>query len=99
MKVIKKSWFPSGSLGIGPFILAREGERLDDWTVNYWTIIWKQQLETLIFGWFIWLLVETLLKLERQSDISFFQEAKNYQSNLAYPRFRPIWAWIKYINN
>lgn len=101
MLVIKKSWFPSGTIGLGPILLARPDERLDEWTINYWHIIWKQQLELAIIGWLVWLILEKIIRLAwrkgHRKETSFFQEARDYQSNLAYPRFRPWWAWTKYI--
>src|SRR5574344_1593855 len=100
MKIIKTNLVPKGfrAITIGPFILCKSD--LSDRVINHETIHWKQELEMLIIPFYIWYVIEYIIKLFLYSDshkaykkISFEQEANYGESNLAYPRIRKHYAW------
>ncbi len=106
MIILRTKLVPSGykAMTIGPFILTRPGTKLWDTDINHEKIHWKQEIEMLIIFFYIWYCFEFLVRLIIEKEwkkayrkISFEQEAYEYETNLAYPRFRPWYRWVKYL--
>ena len=98
---------PKGYCGITifPFIfLTEEGLKKDAELLNHERIHLRQQLELLIVIFYIWYVVEFLIRLlycgnwERAyRSVSFEREAYTYEFNLSYMKKRPIWAFLKFV--
>ncbi len=106
MKIIRLNILPSGykAITLGPFIFVKPGATMTEADINHEKIHWRQEIEMLILFFYLWYCVEFLIRLIVEKDwdeaykkISFEQEAYYYESNLAYLRFRPWYAWIKYL--
>lgn len=72
--------------------------------INHERIHFRQQIELLIFPFYIWYLLEYLWnringKTANQAyrHISFEREAYENDDNLAYLKRRKCWAFLKYI--
>ena len=71
-------------------------------TITHEGIHWKQQMEMLIIPFYIWYLVEWLIKIpfygkKAYVSISFEREAYSNEGNVAYIFTRRKYAWIKRI--
>ena len=71
-------------------------------TINHEKIHWKQQLEMLVIFFYIWYILEWLIKYFKYGKyayykISFEQEAYTYDDNLNYLKNRKIFTWMKFI--
>ena len=75
----------------------------DEYVLNHEKIHWKQQLEMLIIPFYIWYIIELLIrrikKSHYESYISLFfeREAFDNQNNLDYLKIRKPYAWVKLI--
>lgn len=77
--------------------------------VNHEKIHWKQQLEMLIIGFYIWYGIEFLIRLIiwiftffsknwlPYNNLSFEREAHNHDDELDYLTRRKKFSWMKYI--
>lgn len=70
--------------------------------INHESIHWKQQMEMLIIFFYLWYLIEWLLKKikygkEAYDNISFEREAYTNENNLKYLETRKPYSWLKYI--
>lgn len=68
--------------------------------INHESIHWKQQVEMLIIFFYIWYLVEWLIKLikygrEAYLEISFEREAHKNDADPNYLKTRKHYTWIK----
>ena len=71
-------------------------------TVRHEQIHWKQQMEMLILQFYVWYVVEWLVRLitdkgSAYRSISFEQEAYRNESNVKYLESRKRFAWVKYL--
>lgn len=71
-------------------------------TIRHEKIHWKQQMEMLILPFYVWYLVEWLIRLftnkgKAYRSISFEQEAYKKESNVNYLSTRKHYTWIKYL--
>ncbi|MGV8136498.1 MAG: hypothetical protein AB2L20_14915 [Mangrovibacterium sp.] len=71
-------------------------------TIRHEKIHWKQQIEMLIFPFYVWYLVEWLIRLITNKGnayraISFEQEAYRNESNLNYLNNRKHFAFLRYL--
>lgn len=71
-------------------------------TINHEKIHWKQQLEMLIIPFYIWYIIEWIIRNFTNSknvykSISFEREANANENNLNYLNERKFFAWLKYI--
>lgn len=97
---------PSGYRAINLFgiIFARGSKPLSTRTITHETIHTKQMLETLVVGFYIWYLLEFLIKLlicfnwdRAYRSISFEQEAFDYDNWPYWPKRRRHWTWWTYV--
>jgi len=72
--------------------------------INHEKIHWQQQMEMLIIFFYIWYVIEWLIKLlftfsfsRAYLSISFEQESNKYQYNYNYLDSRKSFTWMKYI--
>jgi len=90
---------------IWPFIFIKDkNHRLDSVLMNHEKIHLRQQIEFLWAPFFMWYLLEFLLKLllfknwdKAYRNISFEREAYQNESNPNYLTNRKLWAFWKYL--
>jgi len=88
-----------------PFIILRDKSFKDDVVlVNHEKIHLKQQLELLILPFYLWYMLEFLIRLLiyrhwnlAYRNISFEREAYAKENDLNYLKLRPFWSFLKYI--
>lgn len=108
MKIIRNKYLPPKgykAMTIGPYIFVRENSIIGTVDLNHEAIHWKQEKEMLILPFFIWYVVEFLIRYisngfkwhDAYRNISFEQEAYVYQEDFTYPAIRKFMAWIEYI--
>lgn len=93
------------AMTIWPFIFVKEEVyKFDKVMINHEKIHLLQQIELLIFPFFIWYLIEFLIKLIRHRSwdnayraISFEQEAYQNEFNHDYLKNRKRWSFLKYL--
>lgn len=93
------------AITIWPVIFARrEKEPVSSAAVNHESIHLKQQAEMLILLFYVWYLAEWLIRLaiyhskdEAYRNISFEQEAYNFQTDPLYLYRRKRYGWLKYV--
>ena len=81
-----------------PFGIYNDSKRPS--TLNHEKIHWQQQLEMLIIFFYIWYLVEWLIRLTKEDaymNISFEREAYANDYNLDYLNSREPYSWVKYL--
>jgi len=73
--------------------------------INHEKIHWKQQIEMLIFPFYIWYFIELLIRrinknnYESYMSLLFERESYNNENDLDYLKTRKHFAWIKYLKN
>lgn len=72
-------------------------------TVNHEKIHWKQQLEMLIIFFYLWYLIEWVIRLftnpnNAYRSLSFEREAYGNDNDLDYLDKRKPYAWLKYMS-
>jgi hypothetical protein len=90
---------------IWPFVIAREKQLKDDSVfVNHEKIHLRQQLEMLIFPFYIWYVLEFVVRLFQYKNrhaayrnISFEREAYAKEKDRDFLKKRSFWAFIKYL--
>jgi hypothetical protein len=110
MKIKKMNKFLSFILGqhtigitLAPFgVYIREEYLTDTSSVNHESIHWKQQMEMLVLAFYIWYLLEWVLKIfsyggSAYYTISFEREAYTNQGNKNYLVIRKHYSWWKYL--
>ena len=105
--LIKFKYFPKGyiAMAVWPFILIKDTSLIEGTNIlNHEKIHFRQQLELLIFPFYIWYVLEFILRLANQKNwnkayrnISFEREAYTHESNNDYLKKRPFWGFIKYL--
>jgi len=71
-------------------------------TINHEKIHWKQQLEMLIIPFYIWYIVEWIIRIftnprSAYKSLSFEKEANANENKPKYINRRKPFAWLKYI--
>lgn len=109
MKIFKMGkflrFFTNGAIAItiAPFgVYILEEDITDATTINHESIHWKQQLEMLILPFYIWYLVEWLIRLiingkNAYYAISFEHESYANENNSKYLEIRKHYSWLKYM--
>ncbi len=107
MIFISKYLVPKGYLGltIFPFVFLKYSHlKLNKNLLNHEKIHLRQQIEILIFPFYLVYIIEFLIRLIQYKDwqnayrnISFEREAYQNESNLQYLKQRKFWAFLKYI--
>ena len=88
-----------------PFIIMKRAElKTDSVFINHERIHLRQQQEMVVLPFFVWYLVEYLIKLVYYRDrdiayrnISFEREAYQQENNLDYFKKRSFWSFVKYL--
>jgi hypothetical protein len=75
-------------------------DRMPSKTINHESIHWEQQLEMLIIPFYIWYIIEWILKLlvygnAAYENLSFEREAYENDMDPEYLKNRKMYAWIK----
>jgi hypothetical protein len=91
------------AITIYPFIFIHKEYKEDKVIVNHEKIHLKQQVELLWIGFFIWYVVEFLIKLVKYKNwhlayrnISFEKEAYVNETNLEYIQNRKFFSFMNY---
>jgi hypothetical protein len=102
--IVNKILPPAGysAISLFGFILTRSSIGLSFKTINHESIHWQQQKELLIVPFFVWYLVEYLVRLvqyrnhdKAYRNISFEREAYANAANFLYIKERKRWAFIQ----
>jgi len=106
------SWFMKiGGITLWPYIVLRERYRDNPYyankaiiTINHESIHIKQQQELLVVFFYIWYVLEFLVKLVKYwrvnlayQNLSFEREAYTNQGDLDYLKTRKWYSFLKYI--
>lgn len=104
--VVFKYLIPKGYRGLTlcPFvIISNEKDRSDSTFLNHEKIHMRQQVEMLVFPFYVWYIIEYLFRLIQYKDrrkayfnISFEREAYANEKDLNYLTNRSFWLFIKY---
>ncbi|WP_159021655.1 hypothetical protein [Formosa sp. L2A11] len=107
MILISKYITPKGFQGITlyPFVILRDSNlKSDRVLVNHERIHLKQQLELLVLPFYIWYVVEFLIRFIKHRDwhlayrsISFEREAYTNEKDLNYLELRSWFSFLKYL--
>lgn len=92
-------------IALWPFIIVKsEAYKADAVFLNHEHIHLRQQLELLILPFYLWYGIEYLLRLIYFKDrylayrnISFEQEAYEYEKDFSYLKRRKLWRFMEYI--
>lgn len=105
--IASKYLVPKGYIGITlfPFIFVREAKLMQHLLLlNHERIHLRQQAELLIIPFYIWYVVEYLIRLlhyknkkQAYRNISFEREAYTNEGNPDYSKTRKFWNFIKYL--
>ena len=89
------------AITIWPFIFVRKGCKMSARDINHESIHAKQQLEMLWLPFFVWYLVEWVIRLFLKGNayynIGFEKEAYDNERKTKYLQTRKHFAWIKYL--
>lgn len=107
MVVVFKHFFRKNYVGltIWPFIIVKEDNYKDDTVlINHERIHLKQQLELLVFPFYLWYFLEWLLRTilylnsyRAYQNISFEREAYANEDDLDYTKSRKLYSFTRYI--
>lgn len=88
-----------------PFIFLRRGGAENDILINHERIHLRQQIELLILPFYVWYIIEYLLKLiiyrnheKAYKNICFEREAYRNDEDLDYLKARKMWGFVKYLS-
>ena len=93
------SWFMKVyAITLFPFIILRKKYKGSEVLLNHESIHLEQQKELLIVGFYLWYLVEWIIRLFMRGNayrnISFEKEAYTNQDNLNYLKTRKRYNWL-----
>ena len=107
MILVSKYLIPKGYSGLTmyPFVFLKHKGSMDDTVlINHERIHLKQQLELLILPFYVFYVLEFLIRLGYYRNwylayinISFEREAYANETNLGYLKTRKSWSFLKYI--
>lgn len=108
-KIKKMNWFIRtitfnriAGITLAPFgVYLKEQYLTDQTTIRHESIHWKQQLEMLIVFFYVWYLVEWIIRMftnfgRAYESISFEREAYANEYDLDYLKRRKHFAWVGY---
>ena len=82
-------------------IFTRLDTEMDEHLLNHERIHTRQMLEMLIVGFYLWYVIEWLIRLTMKGNayrsISLEREAYSNEGNLNYLQQRKTYSWIKYL--
>jgi len=108
-KVKKMNWFVTfitfgnaAGITLAPFgIYIKEKHINNSFIINHEKIHWKQQLEMFILFFYLWYLIEWVIRLfinvDAYMNLSFEREAYTNEYDLFYLKKRKSFSWFKYI--
>ncbi|OUL63398.1 hypothetical protein [Flavobacterium sp. AJR] len=106
--IIAKYLIPKGYRGMAvfPFVLVKyPSDKNNQVFVNHEKIHLRQQLELLILPFFIWYVIEYVVRLFQYKNaslayqnISFEREAYKNEANMNYLKSRPFFRFVQYLN-
>jgi hypothetical protein len=92
------------AITIFPFIFLRHGGSENEILINHERIHLRQQAELLILPFYLWYIIEYLLKLiiyrnhdKAYRNISFEREAYRNDADVAYLKRRKMWSNFSYV--
>lgn len=105
MRIIRNSYIPFRGFTamnlLGVLFVRREAAELTPETLNHEKIHSTQMREMLYIPFYIWYLLEWLLRLflpgNAYRNISFEREAYKYQNDLSYLSRRGRFTWIRFL--
>ncbi len=101
VKMLTLNW--ATAITLAPFgIYIKEKYLENKRIINHEKIHWKQQMEMWIIIFYLWYLVEWIIKFFKYGrraykNLSFEREAYNHDDDMNYLENREPYAWIKYI--
>lgn len=107
MKIIRvknTKFFPQGykAITIGPFAITKPHTILNPVDLQHEDIHWAQEKEMLILPFFLWYVIEFLIRLiiyrdwdKAYKNILFEREAYTHQEDPDYIKIRKHYAWIR----
>lgn len=83
-------------------LFVRKGVKITDKLLNHENIHYQQMKELLFIGFYIWYVIEWLIKLPIHGrmayyNISFERESYSKERDMHYLRGRKFWGFIKYM--
>lgn len=90
-------WSPFVAMAIYPFILIRKDVYPTNRLINHERIHLRQQLEMLVIGFYLWYVIEWILRLFSYYSLSHEKEAYYNEDNMDYLKYREPYSWIKYL--
>lgn len=109
MLLVYKYLVPKGytAITIFPFIILKNSRQKENKVlINHEKIHLKQQLELLIVGFYVWYVVEFLIRLIKLKhwhkaylNISFEREAYKNENDLNYLKSRSLYSFLKYYSS
>jgi hypothetical protein len=92
------------AMALYPFIVVNKNKTINDRIINHEKIHLRQQIELLILPFYIWYIIEYLVKLikyrnidKAYRNISFEKEAYINEKNASYIKNRSFLSFIKYM--
>ena len=109
-KIKKMNWFVrlltfgwATAITLAPFGIFMKDVVINNLrTINHEKIHWKQQLEMLIIFFYLWYLIEFLIRIfingkKAYVSLCFEREAYANDDNLDYLKTRKPYDWLKYV--
>lgn len=103
--IIRLPFMRTNGMAIFPFLFVKY-KKPSKVLINHERIHFRQQIELLIFPFYLWYILEYLIhrfngKSSNQAymNISFEREAYANDNNLAYLKKRKMWSFWKYLFN
>lgn len=107
MILVVFKWLPKqvSAMALFPFVLLKlQNQSNNAVLLNHEKIHLRQQMELLILPFYVWYLVEYLVRLLQYRNhknaylnICFEREAYNNETDLEYLNTRPFWGFVGYL--
>ena len=101
IKLITFGW--PAAITLAPFgIYIDERYIKDESIIRHESVHWKQQTEMLYIFFYLWYLIEWIIKLfiygkKAYYNISFEREARLAEDNITYIHYRKHYYWVKFL--
>lgn len=106
MKIIRTKYLPPknyDAINILGVLFAHPGVELTKELINHERIHTRQMLEMLILPFYLWYLIEWLIRLPMAGNaymnLSFEREAYQNMNDLDYLSHRRLFAWMQYLKS
>lgn len=107
MKIIENKFIPFKGykcITLLCFIFTRDKSRVTEKDIQHETIHWEQEKEMLILGFYLWYIIEFLIRFllswnwhYSYKSISFEQEAYEWEGTKIYLSTRKHYNWLNYM--